>query len=267
MKNLFLYCALTVVFLSPTLKASITTKEVTYSEGSTQMKGFLAWDDSISGKRPGILVVHEWWGLNDYARSRAKQLAELGYTALAVDMYGDGKAAEHPKEAGEFAASVMKDPQVALARFRAAMDVLKSQPTVDPEKIAAIGYCMGGAIVLNAARQGIDLDAVASFHGSLGGLLPIKGPIKAKILVCHGAADSFIPPEKVAAFKEEMKAAGADFKFVSYPGAKHGFSNPAADEAAKDFKLDIAYNAEADTESWKELQTLLQAVFQSSKAN
>jgi dienelactone hydrolase len=267
MKSLLVLCILAVVFLSPTLKAAIKTKEVAYSEGSAKMKGFLAWDDSTSGKRPGILVVHEWWGLNDYARSRARQLAELGYTALAVDMYGDGKAAEHPKEAGEFAASVMKDPQVALARFRAAMDALKSEPTVDPEKIAAIGYCMGGAIVLNATRQGIDLDAAASFHGSIGGLLPIEGPIKAKILVCHGAADSFIPPEKVEAFKEEMKAAGADFKFVSYPGAKHGFSNPAADEAAKNFKLDIAYNAEADTESWKELQALLQAVFQSSKAN
>ena len=165
MKTLLLG-ALAAVFFSSSLNASMKTKEVTYSEGSTQMKGFLAWDDSISGKRPGILVVHEWWGLNDYARSRAKQLAELGYTALAVDMYGEGKTAEHPKDAGAFAASVMKDPQVALARFQAAMDALKSQPTVDPEKIAAIGYCMGGAIVLNAARQGIDLDAVASFHGS-----------------------------------------------------------------------------------------------------
>jgi dienelactone hydrolase len=266
MKSL-LVCALAAVFLSPPLKASIETKEVTYSEGGTTLKGFLAWDDAISGKRPGILVVHEWWGLNDYARSRAKQLAELGYTALAVDMYGDGKTAEHPKDAGVFAASVMKDPQVALARFRAAMDVLKSEPTVDPEKIAAIGYCMGGAIVLNAARQGIDLDAVASFHGSLGALLPIKGPIKAKVLVCHGEADSFIPPEKVASFKEEMKAAGADFKFISYPGAKHGFSNPAADESGKKFGIDVAYNAQADTESWKELQALLQAVFQIPKAS
>ena len=259
--------ALAAVFFSLPVKASIATKEVTYSEGSTNMKGFLAWDDSISGKRPGILVVHEWWGLNDYARSRAKQLAELGYTALAVDMYGDGKAADHPKDAGAFAASVMKDPQVALARFRAAMEVLKSQPTVDPEKIAAIGYCMGGAIVLNAARQGIDLDAAASFHGSLGGLLPIKGPVKAKILVCHGEADSFIAPEKVAAFNQEMKDAGVDFKFIAYPGAKHGFSNPAADETGKKFDLDIAYNREADTESWKELQALLQGVFPKSKTN
>jgi dienelactone hydrolase len=266
MKTLLLG-ALAAVFFSSPLNASIQTKEVTYSEGSTQMKGFLAWDDSISGKRPGILVVHEWWGLDDYVRSRAKQLAELGYTALAVDMYGDGKTAEHPKDAGAFAASVMKDPQVALARFQAAMDVLKLQPVVDPEKIAAIGYCMGGAIVLNAARQGIDLDAVASFHGSLGGLLPIEGPIKAKVLVCHGADDSFIPPEKVAAFKQEMEEAGADFKFVSYPGAKHGFSNPAADEAGKKFNIDIAYNREADTESWKELQALLQSVFPISKAN
>ena len=259
-----LAAAVLAAFLSSSLQASIKTQEVSYSVGNTTMKGFLAWDDATPAKRPGILVVHEWWGLNDYARSRAKQLAELGYTAFAVDMYGDGKAAEHPKDAGALAASVMKDPQVALARLQAALDVLKSQPTVDPEKIAAIGYCMGGAIVLNAVRQGMDLDAVASFHGSLGGLMPIKGPMKAKILVCHGAADSFNPPEKVAAFKEEMTGAKADFEFIAYPGAKHGFTNPAADELGKKFQLDIAYNADADTNSWKELQKLLQAVFPKS---
>jgi dienelactone hydrolase len=159
----------------------------------------------------------------------------------------------------------MKDPQVALGRFQAALKALKSQPTVDPEKIAAVGYCMGGAIVLNAARTGMDLDAVASFHGSLGGLVPIKGPITAKILVCHGAADSFIPPEKVEAFKKEMKDAGADFKFIAYPGAKHGFTNPAADENAKKFNLDIAYNHEADVESWKELVAFLRTAFPPSK--
>ena len=200
-------------------------------------------------------------------RSRAKQFAELGYTSLAVDMYGDGKAADHPKDAGAFAASVMKDPQISLARFQAALDALKAQPTVDPEKTAAIGYCMGGAIALDAARQGFDLDAVASLHGSIGALLPIKKPIKAKVLVCHGEADSFIPPEKVASFKEEMKEAGAGLKFVSYPGAKHGFSNPASDEAGKKFGIDIAYNPGADTESWKELQAFLEAVFQVSKSN
>ena len=256
-------CAVAVVLLTAPSYAGIKTEEVTYSEGGTTFKGFLAWDDSILGKRPGILIVHEWWGLDDYARGRAKQLAELGYTALAVDMYGEGKVADHPKDAGAFSASVMKDPQVAMARFQAAMQALKSQPTVDPDKIAAIGYCMGGAIVLSAARQGLDLDAVASFHGSLGGLLPIKGPIKAKILVCHGADDSFIPPEVVEAFKKEMQDAGADLKFISYPGAKHGFSNPGSDEAAKKFGLDIAYNAQADTESWKELKALLEAVFPS----
>jgi dienelactone hydrolase len=264
--KILLLCALAAIFFTSPLNASTKTKEVTYSQGNTKMKGFLAWDDSISGKRPGILVVHEWWGLNEYARSRAKQLAELGYTALAVDMYGDGKTAEHPKDAGALAASVMKDTEVALARLRAAMDALKSQPTVDPEKIAAIGYCMGGAIVLNAVRQGFDLDAVASFHGSLGGLLPIKGPIKARVLVCHGADDSFIPPEKVEAFKEEMKESDANFKFISYPGAKHGFSNPEADEAGKNFKIDLAYNAEADAKSWKELEALLEAVFPKTRA-
>jgi dienelactone hydrolase len=262
--KMLVICALAAVLFSLPSKASIKTEELSYSEGGTTLKGFLAWDDAISGKRPGILVVHEWWGLNDYARSRAKQLAELGYTALAVDMYGDGKVADHPKDAGAFAASVMKDPQVALARLQAAMNALKKQPTVDPEKIAAIGYCMGGAIVLNAARQGMDLDAVASFHGSLGGLMAIEKPIRAKVLVCHGEADSFIPPEKVAAFKKEMKEAGADFKFISYPGAKHGFSNPAADEAGKKFGIDIAYDAKADAESWKELEALLQAVFPKS---
>lgn len=263
MKTL-LACALIAVLFASASRASIKTEEVNYSEGDTKLKGFLAWDDAMSGKRPGVLVVHEWWGLNDYARSRAKQLAELGYTAFAVDMYGDGKVADHPKDAGEFAASVMKDPEVAFSRLRTAMQVLKSQPTVDPDKIAAIGYCMGGAIVLNAAREGFDLDAVASFHGSLGGLVPIKGPIKAKVLVCHGAADSFIPPEKVEAFKKEMKEADADFKFISYPGAKHGFTNPAADEAHKKFEIDVAYNVEADTESWKELKAFLQAVFPQS---
>jgi dienelactone hydrolase len=259
--KILLVSAFAVVLLASALQGSIKSEEISYSEGGTTFKGFLAWDDSISGKRPGVLVVHEWWGLNDYARGRAKQLAELGYAALAVDMFGDGKVADHPKDAGAFAGSVMKDPQVALARFRAAMEALKSQPTVDPDKIAAIGYCMGGAIVLNAARQGFDLDAVASFHGSLGGLMPIKGPIKAKVLVCHGADDSFIPPEAVEAFNKEMEDADVDFKFISYPGAKHGFTNPAADEAGKKFQINIAYNAEADTESWNELKAFLHAAF------
>lgn len=262
-----LTCALVTLFLASASQAAIKTAEVTYSEGGTSLKGFLAWDDSITGKRPGVLVVHEWWGLNDYARSRARQLAELGYTALAVDMYGDGKVADHPKDAGAFAASVMKDPQVALGRFRAAMEALKLQPTVDPDKIAAIGYCMGGAIVLNAARQGLDLDAVASFHGALGGLVPIQGPIKAKVLVCHGADDAFVPPETVEGFKKEMKESGADFKFISYPGAKHGFTVPAADENAKKFQMNIAYNAQADKESWQELKAFLHAAFPGTGSN
>jgi dienelactone hydrolase len=254
-------CAIAVIFSAAASSAAIKTQELSYSEGGTNFKGFLAWDDAKSGKRPGVLVVHEWWGLNDYARSRAKQLAELGYTALAVDMFGEGKVADHPKDAGAFAGALMKDPQVAMARLQAAMQALKSQPTVDPDKIAAIGYCMGGAVVLSAARQGLDLDAVASFHGSLGGLPPVKGPIKAKILVCHGADDSFIPPEAIETFKKEMKEANADLKFVSYPGAKHGFTNPAADESGKKFQIDLAYNSQADTESWKELKALLESVF------
>jgi dienelactone hydrolase len=239
--------------------AGVRTKEVTYKSGETTMKGFLAWDDDKKGRRPGVLIVHEWWGLNDYARERAKEIAALGYTGLALDMYGEGKIAEHPKDAGAFATAVMKDPETAKARFMAALQFLKDQPTVDPDKIAAIGYCFGGAVVLNMARTGVDLDAVASFHGSLGELVPVSGKIKPKILVAHGADDSFATEEQVETFKEEMK--GADMEFISYKGAKHGFTNPAADEAAKKFGLDVAYNKEADEKSWAALKTLLKDAF------
>lgn len=253
-----LICSLlAIATLSSSVFGAIQTKELAYTADGKTMKGFLAWDDAISGPRPGVLVVHEWWGLNDYARSRAKQIAALGYTALAVDMYGDGKAATHPKEAGAFVAEVTKNAETAKARFQAALEALQTQPTVNPEKIAAIGYCFGGATVLSVARQGLDLDAVVSFHGSLGGLAPIVPPVKAKILVCHGADDSFVSAEQIAAFKKEMP----DAKFIAYPGAKHGFTNPEADQVATEFGLNVAYNKEADTASWKEAVQFLRKTF------
>ncbi len=252
--------SLAIAFLAYSFAyAEIKTEEVTYKAGDTKMKGFLAWDDEIAGERPGVLIVHEWWGLNDYARDRAKQIASLGYTALAVDMYGEGKTAIHPKDAGAFASAVMKDPTTARARFDAAMELLKEQPTVNPEKIAAIGYCFGGAIVLNMARQGVDLDAVVSFHGALGGLVPVSGKIKPKILVAHGANDSFATESQIETFKKEME--GADMEFISYDGAKHGFTNPAANETAKEFDLDVAYDKEADEKSWAAMKRLLKEVF------
>jgi dienelactone hydrolase len=240
----------------------VTGKTVEYSAEGVVMKGYLAYDENVIGKRPGVLVVHEWWGLNDYTRKRARMLAELGYTALAVDMYGEGKQAMHPDDAKAFSSELMKNFDVAKTRFMAAMDFLKQQPTVDPTRIAAIGYCLGGGIVLNMARQGVDLRGVASFHGGLTAVKPAQpGSVKAKILVLHGGADKFITPEQIEAFKQEMKSAGADFQFISYPGAVHSFTNPDADELGKKYNMPIAYNADADRKSWGELKEFLKKIF------
>jgi dienelactone hydrolase len=245
-----------------TAEPRIVGKTVDYSAQGVVMKGYLTYDENIAGKRPGVLVVPEWWGLNDYARKRARMLAELGYTALAVDMYGDGKAVTTPDDAGKLSSEVMKNSEVAKARFMAATDFLKEQPSVDPNRIAAIGYCFGGGVVLNMARQGVDLRGVASFHGSLTAVKPAQpGSVKAKILVLHGGADKFITPEQIEAFKQEMKSAGADFKFVSYPDATHSFTNPEATELGKKFNMPIAYNAEADRKSWGELKEFLKNIF------
>jgi dienelactone hydrolase len=252
--------------VSALAKPMIDGKTVQYSAGGVVMKGYLAYDKNINGKRPGVLIVHEWWGLNDYVRKRARMLAEMGYTALAVDMYGEGKQAKHPDDASKFSSELMKNFGTAKARFMAAIDFLKKQPVVDQDKIAAIGYCFGGGIVLNMARQGVDLKGVASFHGSLTAIKPAeKGTVKAKILVLHGADDKFVTPEQVEAFKHEMKAAGADFRFIAYPGAVHSFTNPEADTYAKKFNIPIAYNKEADKKSWEELRKFLDMIFKSKK--
>jgi dienelactone hydrolase len=242
----------------------ILGKTVEYSAQGVVMKGYMAYDENIKGQRPGVLVVHEWWGLNEYARKRARMLAELGYTALAVDMYGDGKVAMHPDDAGKFSSELMKNFDVAKARFMAAMDFLKQQATVDPTRIAAIGYCFGGGVVLNMARQSVDIKGVASFHGSLTAIKPAQpGSVKAKILVLNGGADKFTTPEQIEAFKEEMKAAGIDFQFISYPGAMHSFTNPEADALGKKYNMPIAYNAQADKKSWDELKKFLKMIFKS----
>lgn len=237
-------------------------EEVTYSVDGTTLKGYLAYDAGKQGRRPGVLVVHEWWGQNDYVRRRARMLAELGYTALALDMYGDGKTATHPADAGKFAGEVRAHMDEAVRRFEAARKLLQSHPTTDPAHIAAIGYCFGGGIVLEMARRGIDLDAVASFHGSLGTDTPAeKGKVVARVMVFHGADDPFTSPEVLAAFKQEMADAGVDLHFVAYPGAVHAFTNPAATENGKKFNLPLAYDEAADEDSWKQLQEGLKAAF------
>jgi dienelactone hydrolase len=238
-----------------TAHARIIGKNVEYTAQGVVLKGYLAYDSSIKGKVPGILVVHEWWGMNDYARKRARMLAELGYTALAVDMYGEGKQAKHPDDANKFSSEVMKNFDTAKARFTAGEEFLKKQPTVDPDRIAAVGYCFGGGVVLNMARQGADLKAVASFHGMLGAVKPAEpGAIKARLLVLHGGDDKFTTPEQIEAFKQEMKNAGADFQFIVYPGAMHSFTNPDATAYGKKFNLPLAYNKKADKESWNEMK-------------
>jgi len=237
-------------------------KEVDYSSGDLTMKGYLAVDDSKEGKRPGILVVHEWWGHNDYARKRADMLAEMGYVALAVDMYGDGKQADHPEDAGKFAGQVMENIESAKQRFEAALQVLKSNPATDTSKIAAIGYCFGGGVVLHMARMGMDLDGVVSFHGSLGTKTPAeKGAVKASVLVCHGADDPFVSAEVIEAFKQEMDAAGVNYTFNAYEGAVHSFTNPGADENGKKFNLPLAYNKAADELSWQQMQDFFDGIF------
>ncbi|GAB0057067.1 hypothetical protein SIID45300_01388 [Candidatus Magnetaquicoccaceae bacterium FCR-1] len=243
-------------------ESRITGQPVSYAAQGVTLKGYLAIDESRDGKLPGVLVVHEWWGHNEYARKRARMLAEMGYAALAVDMYGDGKTAEHPDDANGFSSALFKDFPTAQARFEAAMAFLAQQPKVDGTRIAAIGYCFGGGMVLNMARQGVPLKGVASFHGGLDPIVPAKpGAVKARILVLHGDDDPMIPPAKVEAFRTEMKDLGADMRFVGYPGVTHAFTNPEATELGAKFKLPIAYHAEADQKSWQELSTFLAAIF------
>ena len=243
-------------------QAAIQSREVPYTAADgTRLVGYHAWDDAISGPRPGVIVVHEWWGLNDYAKRRARDLAALGYSALAVDMYGDGRNTQHPDDAKAFMNAALADPAIPKARFQAGLDLLKAQPQTDPARLAAIGYCFGGKVVLDMARQGLPLAAVVSFHGALVAATPATpGSVKAKVLVEHGAADSFITPEQIAAFKAEMDQAGADYRFVELPGAKHGFSNPDAD-AHKGHGLDLGYQKEADERSWADMQALFKDVF------
>ena len=259
------FLALVLIALSGLSQAAIQTREIPYqSADGTRLIGYYAYDDSIKGPRPGVVVVHEWWGLNDYAKRRARDLAGLGYSALAIDMYGDGKNTEHPKDAMAFMQAALKDSSVASARFQAGLDLLKQQPQTDPRKLAAIGYCFGGAVVLNAARQGVPLAGVVSFHGALATQTPASpGTVKAKILVEHGALDSMVTADNVAAFKTEMDKAGADYRFVSLEGAKHGFSNPDADRLGhgEHGGPDIGYNKAADVKSWADMQAFLKKIF------
>jgi dienelactone hydrolase len=244
------------------MAAKITKQEVDYKAGETTLKGYLVYDASIPGKRPGVIVVHEWWGHNDYARKRAEMLAELGYTALAIDMYGDGKLANHPDDAMKFAMATLSNAEEAKAKFMAGIDVLKGHESTDSERIAAIGYCFGGGVVLNMARLGVDLDAVVSFHGSLQAVSPVQeGMFNGRMLVCNGAADPMVSQEQIIVFETEMNAAGIDYEVVNYDGAQHSFTNPLADSFGSKFSLPLSYNEAADKQSWEAMKKLFGEVF------
>lgn len=254
-----------VAFALPISAALAAVKEepVTYKAGDTTMKGFVVYDDAGKGKRPGIIVVHEWWGITKHTRDEARKLASQGYTAMVVDMFGDGKTADNPKDAGALAGSVRKDASVMMARFNAAKDVLGKHATVDAKKIGAIGFCFGGSVVLDAARAGTDLAGVAAFHAGLGAAGPTAAPgkVKARVIVLNGADDPFIKPEHVDAFKKEMDAASVKYQYVNYPGAVHAFTNPEATDKGKQFNLPLAYNADADKQSKAEMTKFFSEVF------
>ncbi len=241
---------------------SILTNQIEYAVGDASHQGYLAYDDEITEAQPGILIVHEWWGLNEYIVRRAHMLAELGYVALAVDMYGGGQIAADPGQAGELMNGVLNDMETGTAVLRAGYDLLLDQPGLDRTRSAAIGYCFGGAMVLHMARIGLPLSAVASFHGALGSFHKADpGSIQASILACHGAADSMVSMDDLEAFRQEMDAAQADYEVLLLDGAKHGFSNPQADVNAEKYGIDLGYQQQADEQSWAAMQALFNKVF------
>jgi dienelactone hydrolase len=243
--------------------AAVQSKVITYKYDGTTLKGYLAWDDAVKGKRPGVLVVHEFWGLNDYARKRADELAKLGYVAFACDMYGDGKTTEHPKEAGKFAAEVRMNLKMWQGRALAGLKVLQDSELVDGKNLAAIGYCFGGSTALQLAYAGAPLKAVATFHAALPTPTAEQAAaIKARILVCHGGADKFIPEEAIDKFKGGLDTAKVKYEFISYPGVVHSFTVPGADKVGFD---GLKYDARADQDSWQRMQKLFSATFMTGK--
>ena len=240
---------------------AIMEETITFNGDSATMSGFVAYDTSNHSKRPAILIIPEWWGLNDYPKMRARELAKLGYVALAMDMYGDGKVAADPGQAQKLAMPFYMNPQKAKARVDAALAALKKINDTDTGKLAAIGYCFGGGMALNVARLGEPLKGVVSFHGTLIGMPANKDLLKAKVLVCHGEADKFVSKADVDKFKKQMDSIHADYTFRSYPNATHAFTNPASTETGKKFNMPIAYNPAADSASWKDMQMFFDRIF------
>jgi dienelactone hydrolase len=242
-------------------KTIIKSENADYMGDGVTMKGFVAYNADTTKLKPVVLILPEWWGIGEYTRGRAKQLAELGYLAFAVDMYGEGKTAETPNEAGKLATPFYTSSTLGKSRFDAAFTKIRTYKFADTNRVAAIGYCFGGAMVLNMARAGEPLRGVVSFHGNLVGNKLDKNLLKADVLVCHGDDDKFVLPTEVATFKKQMDSIGTSYTFKSYSGATHAFSNPAATEKGKKYNLPVAYNAVADTASFDEMKTFFDKIF------
>ena len=249
---------LLLILWSSVSVGEVVEEIIEYTAGDTACKGVLFYDDAMTEPQPGVLVVHEWWGLNDHARSKARALAEAGYTAFALDMYGGGKITAHPEEAGQWSGHVKENLPVARIRFNAAFDELKGHARCQSDKMAAIGYCFGGYVVLQMAMDGADLKGVASFHGSLPQEASEKDSIKARILINNGGADAFVTDEAIRVIKKNLNEAGADWQFNSYGGARHSFTNPEADKRGID---GLAYHPDADRRSWAAMLQLFENIF------
>lgn len=245
------------VLCAPAL-ATVQFGPVSYQDGDTELEGFMAYDDAIEGERPAVLVVHEWWGLTDHAKESVKKLAELGYNAFALDMYGKGQLTDDPAQAKEWSSEFKSDAMKTATRFKAGMDVLRLDERTDSSRMAATGYCFGGTMVLEMARMGFALRGVVSFHGGLASSLPaeVNPNVVPKILVCHGADDPFVSAEEVSAFEDEMRTLGVDWQLITYGGAVHSFTNPAADGSLEGAK----YNKKAAERSWEHMKLFLAEV-------
>jgi dienelactone hydrolase len=253
---IFFGAVLVMGMAAPTAFAEVVTRTIEYQHAGDTLQGYLAYDDEIEGKRPGVLVVHEWWGLNDYAKRRARMLAELGYVAFCADMYGQGKVTDDPGQAGNWSGHLRGDVDKWRQRALAGLRVLNDQPQTDTEKLAAIGYCFGGSTVLHLAYAdaGADIDAVVSFHGSFP-LADKNAEVGPAVLVCHGAQDGFAKPKQIQAWQKRMDQVGADWHMTTYAQAEHSFTNPGADAHGVD---GVSYNEKADNRSWAHMKVFFE---------
>ena len=244
-------------FLATGAYADVKLQVVEYQQGDTALEGWIVYDDSLQGKRPGVVVVHDWMGVSDYAKMRAEKLAQLGYVAFVADIYGKDVRPQNTDEAAAQAGMYKSDRPLMRARAESALKMLQQNPLVDSGRIAGIGYCFGGSVVLEMARAGMDVNGVVSFHGGLSTPMP-AATIKPKVLVLHGADDPYVPPDEVKAFQQEMKSAGADWQMVYYSGAVHSFTRP---DAGSDVSKGVAYNKMADERSWKAMRQFFDEIF------